>query len=130
MDHDEDLGEAVLRRQLFWDMYAHHQAKDPEVQKKIGIGPASPEVMDMEHTASHDRLDGLCCLPLHIRYLSGIAASLTVGGILDVPDEESRQEIVDQYGSLFSVATTAIVADLVSRGLLVPAFLEDENSHV
>jgi hypothetical protein len=116
---DPDFELIALKRQLVWDMVQHHDLISPENQKKFGLNPASSEVMAAEHRASHFRFAQVLPLYDRIKTLSGIAALVVKPIMLELLDEFLDDEERDaRLGVLFSIATSAVVADLIDKGLV------------
>lgn len=123
MSMQDDL--LVAKRQLAWDMVQHSQIAQPEMQVFFGLNPASEDVLRQEHTDSHARQDEVRHLSGHIEILSAIAAGIACRGILNSQyDFSQEEEQTALFGALLAVSTSAIVANLVDRQLLVPAPLE------
>lgn len=112
------------RRQLTWDMFCHDhfylQQPDVDFYQRIGLTHASDEVLDMEHTASHDRLNSVGMLAGRIHTLAGLAGEIAAKGMLD-PHDEDTEEVAPMWASLIGIGATAIIAELVDSGLLIPA---------
>jgi hypothetical protein len=112
----------ATKRQLTWDMFTHehfYQSGDFDFYKLMGLMRASEEVRDMEHVASHDRLEALTLIVGRIQILAGLAGEIAARGMLD-PQDSDRDEVAPQWASLICIGATAIIADLVDKGLLIP----------
>ncbi|MFI0265672.1 hypothetical protein [Streptomyces luteogriseus] len=117
---EPDLELLALKRQLVWDMVQHSDLADPENQLKFGLSPASQEVMRKEHEAAHIRIAGVFPFYGRIQTLSGLAALVVKPLILDLLDVTLDEEERDaKIGALFTIASTAILADLIDKELVV-----------
>lgn len=118
----------VAKRQLAWDMVQHSQLAHPEVQEFFGLSPASEDVLLREHADSHERFGEVRHLTGNIEALSAIASVIACRGILKAHDDSADDSDVEEwtalFGAMLAVSTTAILANLVDRGLLTPATLE------
>lgn len=117
---DPDFALLALKRQLVWDMVQHSDLLDPDNQRRFGLSPASREVMEAEHRASHIRLATVLPVYGRIKTLSALAASVAWPLILELLGEEfDESEREARAGALFTIAATAVLSDLIDKGLVV-----------
>lgn len=116
----------ALHRQLTWDTVWHGQLYDKEILEHFGLAPTSEEVLDKEHEESHRRLEMTYPYNERIRILSALVARIARKGILDPQDGEPLEEDLLTHLSIsLAICSTAIVADLIDKGLLKPTMPED-----
>ncbi|MFE9834062.1 hypothetical protein ACFYP4_02765 [Streptomyces sp. NPDC005551] len=118
---DPDLELLVLKRQLAWDMVQHADLFDPEKQERIGLRPASPEVLHREHEDAHIRFAQVLPCYDRVMTLSGVAALLARETVRDLGDESHDDDERNALaGALFTCVTTAVISDLIDKGYLTP----------
>lgn len=110
----------VLQRQFVWDMINHQQVVDPDMQKYFGLQPASTEVLEMEHTASHQRMGAILPVYGRVRALCAVATGVANRAILsyygDGEDDGMYTQAIDLVASAL---TLAVIADLIDKRMLI-----------
>jgi hypothetical protein len=110
----------MLARKLLWDIVPCHQAAS--MLPLMNLMPDSPDVEEMEHRASHDRLDRLLPIEPIIQMLVPLASGVTSSAMLvnsgkDV-DAETVSVIREYHHRVIQAGTTAILANLMDMGII------------
>lgn len=129
-DRIDDL--RMITRRLAWDIINHEDMYDPEVQRRFGLAPASPDVLDLEHHASEHRLHLVKPIYPRLSKLGRIASSISHRALLNYMGEEAIED--DEYfllvfREMITAAATAILATLLDEHL-ISVNLPGETPHV
>jgi hypothetical protein len=110
----------MLTKRLAWDI-----VPCSEVERLIplmGLTPDSPDVSDMEHRASHDRIDALEpmreMLALLIPIVSGVTASAMLVNSGNPVDEETAAVLQRHHSVVVRAGVVAILANLLDMGII------------
>lgn len=126
----EDLPEGVesvhiispemLAKRLLWDISPCSLAVD--AGKVLGLPPASPDVEDMEHTESHQRLTGAALAAPFIQEMARHASNAVVAAIITASGAEAPQEDRDESAQrlepVIFQSAFAIIAEMIDMGIL------------
>ena len=119
MDEPIDL-KPILTRKMIWDILPCPEQE--EVIERMGLLPASPGGHNLEHAASHRRLNRLVPILEPLELLSAVAGEVVGRTILEHQGIDIGNDLDNPYLQQYirtSVGTTmAVVANLVDYGIL------------
>ncbi|RZU35965.1 hypothetical protein EV284_3448 [Streptomyces sp. BK022] len=125
LNTDDDLQVDIYTPQMLTKRLAWDIVPCSEVERLIplmGLTPDSPDVSDMEHKASHDRIDALAplkeMLALFIPIVSGITASAMLVNSGNSVDEETAAVLQRHHSVVVRAGIVAILANLLDMGII------------
>ena len=110
----------ILRRRMCWDIIP---CEDVEATlSKHGLVPGSEEGNEIEHLASHRRLDALAPINQWLTLTSRIAGEVLGTAILEShgngPMESNSEQQRGQYVQLVMAGAQAVMASLLDQGVV------------
>jgi hypothetical protein len=131
-DHDEFEEEEpqidlftpqMLTKRLLWDIIPC-----PDVEKMIPLmklTPDSPDVSEMEHRASHERLAQVLPLKEMLDLLGPLVSGITASAMLVnsgiSADEETAVALQRHHSSVLRAGMVAVLANLLDMGIITYA---------
>jgi len=110
----------IIKRKMIWDIIPCPDAA--EIIEMLGLVPGSHGGQELEHAASHRRLNRLQPILEPLQLLSGVAGEVVGRTILEHQGIDIENDLDDTYLQHYirtSVGTTvAVVANLVDYGVL------------
>lgn len=123
----EIISGEMWRKRFCWDVAPCDKAEI--VREAMGLNPASPEVEDMEHRQSHERLAAAAPMMPMLQMFAQFATEAAVNAILvegdiEVPEYQKR-EMMEKTLPVVYQSSWAILAELIDMGALhFPHFME------
>jgi hypothetical protein len=113
----------MLVKRLLWDIIPCSQV--PAMIPLMKLTPDSPDVSDMEHQASHERLQEVVpakeLLDVLVPLVSGITASAMLVNSGVSADEESAVALQRHHSQVIRAGVVAILANLFDMGIITYA---------
>jgi hypothetical protein len=110
----------MLTKRLAWDIVPCAEVE--ALLPLMGLTPDSPDVSEMEHKASHERIDQLAplreMLALLIPLVSGITASAMLVNSGNSADEETAAVLQRHHSVVVRAGVVAILANLLDMGII------------
>lgn len=113
-----------LVRQLAWDSSSPCTAA-PEILEILGLMGQSEDVEDLEHRASHARLEKLKSLVVPMAILASSMATLNANVAMYLAEktdlelgDEDGMLLAEGYVTLIATSTVAILSQLISAGMI------------
>jgi hypothetical protein len=110
----------MLTKRLAWDIVPCGEVEG--LIPLMGLTPDSKDVSDMEHAASHDRIDALTplkeMLALLIPIVSGITASAMLVNSGKSVDEETAALLQRHHSVVVRAGVVAVLANLLDMGII------------
>jgi hypothetical protein len=110
----------MLTKRLLWDIVPCSQVE--ALIPLMGLTRDSQEVSDMEHEASHDRIDQLTplkeMLALLLPLVSGITASAMLVNSGNPVDEETAGILQRHHSVVVRAGVVAVLANLLDMGII------------
>jgi len=102
----------LLTRRLAWDMLPH--SLPPSVLRRLGLVPASEEGEEMEHVASHLRLDQLVGIEQQLKPVLPIVKDIMCAAMLVDLDGSSAFLNEEEIGEIVRASCVGMLAHLVN----------------
>jgi hypothetical protein len=110
----------MLTKRLAWDIVPCSEVE--ALLPLMGLSPDSAEVSEMEHEASHDRIEQLTplkeMLALLIPLVSGITASAMLVNSGNSVDEETAAVLQRHHSVVVRAGVVAVLANLLDMGII------------
>jgi hypothetical protein len=110
----------MLTKRLLWDIVPCSQVE--ALIPLMNLTPDSQDVSEMEHQASHDRIDQLTplreMLALLIPLVSGITASAMLVNSGNSMDEETAAVLQRHHSVVVRAGVVAVLANLLDMGII------------
>ncbi|MER5754319.1 hypothetical protein [Streptomyces sp. NPDC002088] len=110
----------MLVKRLLWDIVPCDQTE--RLIPLMKLSPDSPEVAEMEHRASHERVAQLMplreMLDLLVPLVSGITASAMLVNSGISSDEESAVALQRHHSTVVRAGVVAVLANLLDMGII------------
>lgn len=112
----------MLAKRLLWDVVPCAMAED--VRDYLGYAPTSPDVEDMEHKQSHQRLAKVGPIVPFLEQMARMVTPAVVSAmILGSDDQEhttesDRNDAVEKLSPVVFASTLAILSELMDMGLV------------
>jgi hypothetical protein len=110
----------MLTKRLLWDIVPCGEVE--ALIPLMNLTPDSPEVSEMEHQASHDRIDQLTplreMLALLIPLVSGITASAMLVNSGNSADADTAAVLQRHHSVVVRAGVVAIIANLLDMGII------------
>jgi hypothetical protein len=110
----------TLTKRLAWDIVPCSEVE--ALLPLMGLSPDSAEVSEMEHEASHDRIEQLTplkeMLALLIPLVSGITASAMLVNSGNSVDEETAAVLQRHHSVVVRAGVVAVLANLLDMGII------------
>lgn len=118
------LSEAMIANRITWDVAPHDIFE--KVAGYLDLPVGSEDVIDAEHQAAHERLNGVLMVAPPLDVLSRLAARTVLATMLVMNDQtdelalgsEEFEDSVEKLEVVIFNATLASIAELVDWGLL------------
>lgn len=113
----------MLAKRLLWDIVPCPQV--PGMIPLMKLNPDSPDVAEMEHRASHDRLALVVPLKEMLDLLGPIVSGITASAMLVnsgiSADEEAAVALQRHHSSVLRAGMVAVLANLLDMGIITYA---------
>jgi hypothetical protein len=110
----------MLTKRLLWDIVPCGEVE--ALIPLMNLTPDSPDVSEMEHEASHDRIDQLAplreMLALLIPLVSGITASAMLVNSGNSVDADTAAVLQRHHSVVVRAGVVAIIANLLDMGII------------
>jgi hypothetical protein len=110
----------MLTKRLLWDIVPCGEVEG--LIPLMHLTPDSPDVSEMEHQASHDRIDQLAplreMLALLIPLVSGITASAMLVNSGNSVDADTAAVLQRHHSVVVRAGVVAIIANLLDMGII------------
>lgn len=111
----------MLAKRLLWDIVPCEDV--PGMLPLMNLSPDSDEVAEMEHKASHTRLDAVVPMGSVLRLLVPITSAITASAMLvNSGNEVGSEEALafrNHHHQILAVGITAVLASLIDMGVIM-----------
>lgn len=110
-----------ILRKLAWDVLPCQEVQS--ALPVLGLTPASPEGAEIEHRASHDRVEALAPLEQHIMVYSALCAKVSAAHALkltldDTTDPQILNLVLAQFAESHHIGASVVLAQLLEQGVI------------
>lgn len=105
-----------IKRQMVWDSVPCPRV--PEMLPAMGLVLGSQEVIDMEHRASHRRLQRLAPIYPYVLMTSALAGEVIGRAILEDQGMEPSDEDLERYVAVVQAGVMAVLSNLADMDLV------------
>jgi hypothetical protein len=113
----------MLVKRLLWDIVPCPQV--PQMIPLMKLSPESPDVAEMEHRASHERLAQVLPLKEMLDVLGPLVSGITASAMLVnsgiSADEETAVALQRHHSSVLRAGMVAVLANLLDMGIITYA---------
>jgi hypothetical protein len=110
----------LIKRRMAWDVVPCPD--QPDILKKMGLLPGSEQGNDLEHKASHVRLNQIAPIQHWLSVMSGAAGEAAARAILESHgievDEGLENPQMQHYIRVVYATSVAVVANLLDYGII------------